>query len=52
MDDNRLTKITFNRDYRISKHKWCSDFKDILSKIGLTEYFEKQTCDQYVSGRK
>ena len=42
MDDNRLTKITFNRDYRSSKHNWCSDFKDILSKICLTEYFENR----------
>ena len=41
-DDNRITKQAFNHDYEKCRNNWCSDFKDILMKLGIVDYFERK----------
>ncbi|XP_060563130.1 uncharacterized protein LOC132722622 [Ruditapes philippinarum] len=39
LDDNRITKQVFNVDYSHCQNNWCSEMKDIMSKIGMNDNF-------------
>ncbi|CAC5364302.1 unnamed protein product [Mytilus coruscus] len=41
-DENRITKQAFNHDFERCRNNWCSDFKDILTKLDIVEYFERK----------
>jgi hypothetical protein len=42
INDDRITKVVFNMDYMRCSNNWCSDLKDVLTKLNLTQYF---TCN-------
>ena len=42
-NDDRITKMVFNMDYMRCSNNWCSDLKDVLTKLNLTQYFERKT---------
>ena len=44
MDNNRLTKAIFNHDYRVCNNNWSSDFKVMLNKLGLDNFFKSKSC--------
>jgi hypothetical protein len=39
LDDNRITKQVFNMDYIRCQNNWCSEVKDIMTKLGLNDQF-------------
>lgn len=43
MDENKITKHVFNTDYSNCHNYWCSEIKDIFSKIGLVENLNNRT---------
>ena len=55
LDENRLTKTVFNSDYETcqNKNNWCSDIKNMLGTIGLSDYFyNRETIDSSPATRK
>ena len=42
-DENRLTKVIFNMDYRLCRNNWCSELKDVLNKLDLITYYDNTT---------
>ena len=42
-DENRLTKVIFNRDYRLCRNNWCSELKDVLNKLDLITFYDNKT---------
>ena len=55
LDENRLTKTVFNSDYETcqNKNNWCSDIKNMLGTIGLSDHFyNRETVDLSYATRK
>lgn len=47
MDESILTKKVFDCDYNRSANNWSNDFKNIMAKLGLTNYYlTKSTVNQ------
>ena len=44
MDNNRLTKAMFHQDCRLCNNNWSSDFKVMLNKLGLDNFFGSKSC--------
>ena len=42
-EDDRLTKVVFNMDYDRCTNNWCSDTKDIFTKLNMLHYYESRT---------
>ena len=43
MNDDRLTKVVFNWDYRLQNNNWSTDIKAILNMTNLSETFDTQS---------
>ena len=42
MDDNRLTKCSFNFDYTVTGKTWYSDLKYFLQQVNMQQSFENK----------
>ncbi len=42
-DDTRLTKRVFNMDYNKGVGNWCSDIKDVMTKLDLLRHYQDKT---------
>ena len=43
-NDDQITNMIFNMDYMRCSNNWRSDLKDVLTKLNLTQYFERKTA--------
>jgi len=42
LDNQRLTKLVFDKDYEKCRNNWCHELKDILSRLGLSDYYDNR----------